>query len=57
MVISFLKESELTCLHTNIAIVSTKLNGFNDCYLTLILISINYLFAHSEMVISTAIQH
>ena len=30
-VISILNELELICLHTSIAIVSTPLNGFNNC--------------------------
>ena len=41
----------LFCLNTSIAIVSTQLNGFNYCYLTLIIqFNINHLFAHSEVV-------
>ena len=56
LVISFLNELELICLHTCIVIVSRQLNGFNYCYLTLIILfNINYLFAHSEMVLSIAI--
>ena len=37
-VISFLNELELTYLHTSIAIVSARLNSFNYCYLTLIIL-------------------
>ena len=48
LVISFLDELELICLYTSIAIVSTQLNGFSYCYLTLkILFNINHWFAHS----------
>ena len=55
-VISFLNESELICLHTTIAIVSTQLSGLDYCYLTLIILfKFNHLFAQSEEVISTAI--
>ena len=55
-VILFLNELELICLPTSIAFVSTQLNGFNYCDLTLIfLYDINHLFAHSEMVSSIAI--
>ena len=55
-VISFLNKLELICLHTNIAIVSTQLNGFNYCYLTLIILfNINHLFAHIKVVSSIAI--
>ena len=53
LVISFLNELELICLHTSIAIVSTQLNGLNYCYLTLlILFNINHLFVHSEVATS-----
>ena len=49
-VISFLDELELISLHTNIAIVSTQLNGFNYCYLApIILFNINHLFTHREL--------
>ena len=49
-------ELKLLSLHTNIAIVSTKLNGFNYCSLTpIILFNINHLFADSEVVTSIAI--
>ena len=52
-VISFLNELELIYLHTSIAIISTQVNGFNYCYLTLlILFNINHLFADSEEVTS-----
>ena len=55
-VISFLNELELICLHTSIVTVSTQLNGFNYCYLPLIiLLNINHLFADSEVVASIAI--
>ena len=55
-VISFLNEFEPICLNHNIAIVSTQLNGFNYCYITLIILfNIHHLFAHSEVVTSIAI--
>ena len=58
LIISFLNELELSCLHFSITIVSTQLNDFNCCYLTVIfLFNINYLLAHSEVVTSIAIQH
>ena len=39
-------------MHISIAIVSTQLNGFYYCYLTLIIpFTANHLFANSEMVI------
>ena len=42
--------------HTSIVIVSTQLNGFNYCYLTvIILFNINDLFADSEVVTNIAI--
>ena len=48
----------LISLHTIIAIVSIRLNGFNYCNLTLIiLININNLFAHSEVVSTIAIKN
>ena len=51
LVISFLNELELICLHTSIAIDSTPLNGFNYCCLTLLFqFNINHLFALSEVV-------
>ena len=51
MVISFLNELELICLHSRIAIVSTQLNGFNYCYLRqIILFKITHLFEHIEVV-------
>ena len=54
--ISFLNELELICLHSNIAIVSTQLNDFNYCYLTLtILFNVDHLFADSEVLASNAI--
>ena len=57
LVISFLNELELICLHTSIA-VSTQLNGLNYCYLTLISIfNIKHLLAQSEVVTSIAIYH
>ena len=56
LVILFLNELELNCLHTNIAIVSTQLNGFNYCDLTQIfLLNINHLFVHSEVASTFAI--
>ena len=58
LVISFLNDLELICLHTTIAIVSPQLKGSNYCYLTLIILfNINNLFADSEVVTSIAIQH
>ena len=55
-VISFLNELEQICLHTSFAIVSTSVNGFNYCYLTLIILfNINHLFAQSEMVTRIAV--
>ena len=37
-------------------LLSTQLNGFNYCYLTLIILfNINHLFAYSEVVSSIAI--
>ena len=46
-----LNELELMLLHTSIAIVSTQLNGFNYCYLTVIcLFNIDNLFPHTKMV-------
>ena len=55
-VISFLNEFGLVCLHPSIAIVSTQLNGFNYCYLTLIILfNTNYLFTDSKVVTSIAI--
>ena len=51
-------KSKLICLHTSIAIVSTQLNDFNYCYLTLIILfNINHLFAHSEVVKNIAMYH
>ena len=48
LVISFLNELEVVCLHSSIAIVSTQLNGFNCCYPTLIIpFNINPFFAHN----------
>ena len=44
------------CLHSSISIVSIQLNGFNYCYLTLIILfNINNLFVHSEVVTIIAI--
>ena len=58
MVISFLNEEEYIFLHSSIAIVSTQLNSFNYCSLTLIILfNINHLFAHCEVFTSIAIQH
>ena len=55
-VISFLNESELICLHANIAVISSQLNGFKYCYRTLIiLLNIYHLFSPSEVVTSIAI--
>ena len=56
LVILFLNELELICLHTSVGIISTQLNGFNYSYLTLIILfNINHLFAHSEVVPGIAI--
>ena len=58
LVISFVNELELICLHTSIAIVFTQLNGFNYCYLPLIILfSINHLFAHSKVLPSIVMHH
>ena len=47
---------ELICSHSIIAIVYTQLNGFNYCYLTLIIpFENNHLFADREVVTSIAI--
>ena len=55
-IISFLNELELICLHTSFAIVSTQLNGFSYCYITLIIqFNIDHLFADSKVVTSIAI--
>ena len=56
LVISFLNELELICLHSNIAIVSTQLNGFNYCYLALIIqFNVNHLFTDKKVITSIAI--
>ena len=56
MEISFLNELELTCLHTSIDIVSTQLNDFYNCYVTLIILfNINHFFPRREMVKSIAV--
>ena len=58
LVLSFLNELELICLHTSIAIVSTQLNSFNYCFLKLIILfNINPLFVHSEVVTSIGMYH
>ena len=55
LVILFLNEFELICLHICI-IISTQLYGFKYCYLTLkILFNINHFFADSEEVTGIAI--
>ena len=55
-VISFLNELELICLCTIFAIVSTLLNGFYYCSLTLkIQFDINHLFSDCEMVTAMVI--
>ena len=52
-----LNELELIYLHPTIAIVSTQLNCFNYCNLTLkILFDINHLLAHREEVTSIQIK-
>ena len=44
---------ELIYFHTSITIASPQLNGFNYCYLRLIILfNINHLFVHSEVVTS-----
>ena len=51
-----LNELGLICLLSSIATASTQLNGFNYCYLTLIILfNINNLFADSEVVTNIAI--
>ena len=54
-----LNELELICLYISIAIVSTHLNGFNHCYLTLIytvkwlqvlLFKTNYFIQHNSFI-------
>ena len=58
MVILFLNEFELICLHTSIAVVYIWLNSFSYCYLTLIILfNINRLYAHSKRVTGIAIYH
>ena len=53
LVISFLNELQLICWYTCIAIISTRLNGFNYCYRTLIILfNVYHLFADSEVVTS-----
>ena len=53
LVISFLNKLELICLYTSIP---TQLNGFNYCYLKLIILfNIDNLLADSEVVTSIAI--
>ena len=48
-VISVLNMFEFFCLDLSIAIVSTKLNGFNYCDLTLVFFAnIDHLFAHKK---------
>ena len=58
LVISFLNEQELICLHTSFAIVSTQLNGFKHTmkWLRILLLNTNYSihsfihsFTHSQM--------
>ena len=56
LVISFLIELKLISLYPSIAMISTQLNGFNYCYLILIIqFNTNHLFADREMVTSIAI--
>ena len=55
-VILFLNEVKPIYLHTNMAIASTQLIGFNYCNLPLIiLLNIDYSFADNEVVTSVAI--
>ena len=50
-VISFLNKLEPICLHSTTAMVSTQLNGFKYCYLTIIiLVNINLLFVYREVI-------
>ena len=50
-VILFLSKLEIICLHTCIAIASSKLDGFNYCNVTQTLLSnIYHLFAHSQVI-------
>ena len=57
-VISFLNELELISSHAITAIISTQLNGFNNCYLTLIiLLNITHSFVNNLMVPSIVIYH
>ena len=54
--ISFLNDSQLSCLHSSIAIISIQLNGFNYCNLiSIVLSNIKHLFAHRELGKSVAI--
>ena len=47
-VFSFMNEVKLISLHTSIAILSTQLNYFRHCDITLIkLVNITHIFAHS----------
>ena len=53
---NFIFKCELICLYTSVVSVSTQLNDFNFCYLTLIILfNIDHLLAHSEVVTSIAI--
>ena len=55
-IISSLNELQLISLHTSMAIVYTRLNGFSYCYLPLIILfKISYWLVHSEVVTSIAI--
>ena len=46
--ICFLNEFELICLHISITIISTQLNGFKYCYVSLTIpLNISHLFTHS----------
>ena len=53
---NFILKLELISLHTKTATVSTYLNGFNFCNVTIvILFNINHLFGHSEVVTYIAV--
>ena len=55
LVISFLNELEQICLYIRIVIVSTQLNGFNYCYLILIILFNIILLADNKVVTSFVI--
>ena len=52
-VISIINDLKLISFHISILTVSRQLNGFNYCYLTLIILSnTKQLFVHSKVIIS-----